>query len=211
MSERDAGGQLPEWAQSSDSSNKHLAEMLRFGSDNYERQTDWFLRHRDTGVRNLAAILTAEVGITTLHFATPRVPDWPTALILLLLAALAIPLSVSACRCCTRSFRASLESAMLVTKAAWAMGLTDRVSLAPQSHGLLPPPAPNDTTFYVPRYCRDARQDGVHTTDAFVDVHLSAAGSTYRWAKRTIRIFLLSAMGTGAGAAIMVLTTPVAQ
>lgn len=209
MTNPEMNGGYPGWAQRSDSSNEHLAEMLKFGSDNYARQTTWFLHHRDTGLRNLAAILAAEFAVASLRFANAGVPDWPTAVVLLLLALLAIPLSISAWCCCGRSFKASLESVMLITKTAWAMGLTDAVCIAEKSHGSQPPPAQKDPTFYVPRYCASAREH--HTTDAFVNAHLQAPGNTYHWAKLTILMFGGSAVVAGFAAAIMVLITPVAQ
>jgi hypothetical protein len=79
MEKPKTSGQCPDWVQISDSSNQHLAEMLRFGSDNYERQTNWFLHHRDTGFRNLAAVLTAEFTVTSLYFAKAGLPQMVTA------------------------------------------------------------------------------------------------------------------------------------
>jgi hypothetical protein len=195
----------PDWAQPSDSNNQYLPEMLKWGSDSYLRQTNWFLHHRDTGLRNLAAVLTGEFAVISLHAANAGVPDGPTVFILLFLGVLAVLLGFSASKSCGRSFRASLESVMLVTKTMWTMGLMDKVSLA--ENEFQGPPVPRDSTFYVPRFCCDARQPGIDTTGAFVDTHLNTWGTTYWWAKLTIWMFGVGAVVAGFAGAFMVLTT----
>ena len=34
----------------------------------------WFLKHRDTGLRNLPALAAPEFAITSFHFSTARIP-----------------------------------------------------------------------------------------------------------------------------------------
>jgi hypothetical protein len=66
----------PIWASVGSSENKHLPELLTLASTNYGRQTEWFLRHYNTGIRNLAAVLTAEsalVGLAVTHKELPAV------------------------------------------------------------------------------------------------------------------------------------------
>ncbi len=201
----------PDWAQPSDADNQYLPEMLKFGSDNYLRQTSWFLHHRDTGFRNLAAVLAAELAVVSLHFANVGVPDVPTAVILTSLGLFAVPLSISAYRSCGRAFRASLESVVLIAKAMWAMGLMDKVLLADTRRGPEPAPVPKDLTFYVPRFSRDSREKGIVTTDGFVEAHLQDWQNTCNLAKWTIWIFCVGAVVTGLVGAIMALIAPVAH
>jgi hypothetical protein len=193
----------PSWLRISKTENTHLSDMLSFGSANYGRHTEWFLRHRDTGLRNLAAVLAAEFTITSIYFANKGAPKVFVVPILLLLVLLAIILAEAACSSCHNAFRASLENALLVTKVAWAMGLANAVSVPEIPNENEHPPVPKDLTLYVPRYLSTAQKHA--TTEKFVDAHLRARNNTYFWAKVTIRIFCAGAVLVGLLAAIAII------
>jgi hypothetical protein len=195
----------PSWIRISKPGNTYLPDMLAFASANYGRHTDWFLRHCDTGLRNLAAVLTAEFGIASLYFANKGAPKVFVVPILLLLVLLAIILAEAACSSCHNAFRASLENVLLVTKVAWAMGLANAVSVQEIPNEKDLPPVRNDPMLYVTRYWETAKD---HTkTEEFVDAHLKARNNTYFWAKVTIRIFCAGAVLVGLFAAIAIIAS----
>ena len=119
----------PNWVCPAETNNPYLSDLLSFAAGNYRAQTDFFLRHRDIGIRNLALVVTGEFAVIGFHFANGKVPVFLTSLVLLFLAVSGYALAESAWRSCKRSFVACLECAVLVTKTIWAMGLTTRVPL----------------------------------------------------------------------------------
>ena len=43
--------------------NVDLKEVIRYAQAHYGRHTDWYLRHRDGGIKCLVVLLTAELAI----------------------------------------------------------------------------------------------------------------------------------------------------
>jgi hypothetical protein len=198
------GIEQPSWTRISKPENIYLPDILDFASANYGRHTDWFLRHRDTGIRNLAAVLTAEFAVTSIYFSDKGADKGFVVTILFLLVLLAIILAIAACCSCYRAFRASLENAVFVTKIAWAMGLANPVSIpeiSKENEKELPPVS-QDPTLYVPKYLRTAQK--YKSTDEFVKAHLNAI-NTYFWAKITIGVFCAGAVVLGLVAGYSVL------
>src|ERR1035441_7514610 len=137
----------PTWAEPASSPNSNLPNLLTIASMSFERHTNWYLRHCETGIRNLAAIIAAEaaiVGIYFTHLAQKGVPVGIVSALLLGVLALAVApfLCSLAIRSSTRAFLASMESTRLMTKCIWAMGLTAKVAV-------------NDAVADLPQYADD--------------------------------------------------------
>lgn len=176
-------------------SQNHLPCILEYAASHYGRHTEWFQRHRDTGIKSQVLILTAEFAVLGLHFSGTRA--FPAAIIclsLVMMAVFSIVLALASSRSCRHSFRASLEHALLVTKCAWAMGCADPVAVEnmPRSRA----PVPEDEMLYVKRYHEDACHQGVPTTEDFVRIRLDAPGTTYKMAVLTIIVFCIGAVST---------------
>jgi hypothetical protein len=184
----------PSWASMEDNHNKHLPDFLTFASNSYARQTDWFLRHYDTGVRNLAAVLTAESALVGL-FATQKVlPPMVIAGLLIFLACVGVVLTVLAIISCKQSYRAALESIFLTAKIAWAMGFIDKVKI---DVSLVSGPSPGwkDETLYPPRWSQDVLR--YSTSHKFVEAKLRNRNNTLFMAKLTLIVFGLGTCGLG--------------
>jgi hypothetical protein len=110
-------------------SNQHLSDLLSLASANYGRQMDWFLRHHDTGIKNLAAILAAESALVGLTVTQKGIPAAFVLALLAILASAAPTLAWLAVGACRRSFAAAMESVFMMTKAAWAMGIVSEVAV----------------------------------------------------------------------------------
>lgn len=146
------------WYQIGESENTHLPALLTVASDNYVQQTEWFLRHRDTGIRHLMAILAAESTITGLYFTTHKqIPLVIISIVLGCMMFLAVLFALYAIRSCERSYRASLEHCMLMAKITWALGLHANVVIKNDRCGKCP--APDDPFLYVPRFVNNATED----------------------------------------------------
>ena len=185
--------QLPCWAELGDAANPYLSDLLSLASANYARQTDWFLRHRDNGLKNLAAIIGAETAVTGLYFtAQDRIPHSVLTAFLTLLAIFAVLLSWAAWRSCTRSFTASVESAALMCKAVWAMGLFSKVAVPRAAANLGAGPLRKDRHFYVDRWVSDAEKR--ETTDGYRTENLGNWENTYFLERVTIFVFCLGAV-----------------
>jgi 4-amino-4-deoxy-L-arabinose transferase-like glycosyltransferase len=193
---------LPSWCSLAESSSAQLPDLLKFATANYGRHTDWFLKHRDIGMRNLAVVLTAEFAVASIHYTSEKIPEEITAALLAFLALTALLLALSAWRSCRNSYAASLETAVLVTKIVWAMGLTSKVEIAATQVDKSHCPVPKDPYLYVPRYLDDAEQH--LSTEDFVRHHLSGHRNTFFWAKVTIAIFCLGALVMGIATACAV-------
>lgn len=177
---------MPKWALETEESNSNLSHLLDFASENYGRHTDWFLKHKDTGIKTLAVILTAEITTISIYIAN-HLNNLITIFILIILSFLSFLLRNYAINSCRRSYRAALENALLITKTLWAMGLTKPIKVKSTDVDLNKCPVPEDETPYVPRYLNDAAKHKI--TQNFVDYHLSEPDTTCYDAIRTIRIF----------------------
>jgi hypothetical protein len=168
--------------------------MLEYATSQYGRHTEWFLRHKESGVTILATILTAESAVVGL-FVSNNIKAggaWP---VLMMLAVLSCVIAHLASQSCRRAFVAALEHAALTAKTMWAMGLVSEVRVD-QAVVQGDPPFPDDDSMFVPRYYSDARQQARPNTDKYVQFHISKAETTFQSARRT-----LAAMGL-AGALI---------
>ena len=194
---------FPKWARNGGNTTINLEKLIDYGSDNYGRHTDWFLRHRNTGLRNLAVLIAAEFTVASLYFSNTNSSKVLSVVILFVIAIAAPLLWLFAYRSCRSSFRASLESAILVTKVAWAMGIIDPISIKKEEWNKTRIPVPGDTSLYIWRYWNDAKDH--HTTNEFVNYHLKARGNTYYWAKMTIGIFCIASILFGIVAGICIL------
>jgi hypothetical protein len=147
-------------------SERDLKPLLDYAHAHYVSHADSFLRHKDSGIKTLAAVLTAEFGILGLAFsgfAFTRPILSALAIAGLLLLGLITPfLNKLAVQNCTRSYRAALEQAAMVTKIVWAMGLAEQIPISPHAVGDCP--FPMDDGLYVPRYLDDARRSDAATT-----------------------------------------------
>ena len=160
------------------------------------RHTDWFLHHKERGVKNLGALIAAELAIIAFYFthtAELQSINRIVGLVLLLAGLLGIPLVRLAITSATRSFQAAMECISLASKCLWAMGLTARLTLNPDSVDTKNIPAPEDLTPFVPRYTgQEASEDEettksptrCATTKEFVSQQLQARNTfgTARWA-----------------------------
>jgi len=188
------------WAVPDDRKTPDLLPLLGYARDHYRGHIDWFLRHKEAGIRTLGSILTAQVGVVGLFFAG-RFNRWVTLGALALTTLLAFPLTRLAVLSCTKAFRAALEHALLLTKILWAMGLTDAVSVQRTLLGSCP--AAEDRTLFPPRYLADARC--FETTDRFVEHNLRKRDTTLHATRQTLFIMGGAAvvMGLGAIAAVL--------
>ena len=134
----------------------------------------------------MSVALVANVTIGGLYFDN-KLPSALTVLTLGVLAVLSVALMFLATRSCKQAYSASLEHALLATKAAWAMGFAQAVDV-PESVSLVNGcPAREDKSLYVPLYLKDARE--ATTSEAFVHTHTKKkGGTTYFAAKWTLWI-----------------------
>lgn len=177
---------VPLWASVGPTENKHLHELLTLASTSYGRQTDWFLRHYDTGVRNLAAVLTAESALMGLSATHKDLPAMFTVGVLLLLVCIAVVLSVLAIISCRQSYKAALESVFLMAEVVWSMGLMRDVQVD-MSGVSGSGPGWQDPTLYPPRWYEDMLQYA--TSKEFVKHKLKNRDNTLFMAKLTIIVF----------------------
>jgi hypothetical protein len=198
------------WYQAGEPSTEEavaLGKLLDYASAGYSRHTDWFVRHRDIGLQQLAGLLAAE--LLLLRFFQDVQPRQLSGVALILLGLLSLLLGQSSAASCSRAFRASLEHAVLISKIVWALtnGATCKVALSPDSANT---PVPSDRTLFVPRYLRDAQQ--FPTTEEYVAYHMGLAGpsakqvrNTHFWARVALWSFALAAFSTGvvSGAVIL--------
>jgi hypothetical protein len=198
---------IPPWAQIAPglTTNANLPQLLDFAAASYGRHTDWFHRHREAGIRNLGAVLASEFAVATLYSSSSnRVDLRPFAVgAFLLLAAIIIPLAWSTLGSCRTSFKAALESVVLISKCIWALGLASGVRIAADQIDLSSCPFPSDELLYVKRYFSDAC---VHATEyEFVQHHLGRRNTTYFHTRVTLWVFCLGAVVFGVLGAIWVL------
>ena len=177
----------PGWAIPGDGIKSDLTPLLDYARNQYASHTDWYLRHKESGINTLGAVLTAEFALLGVYFSG-GLHRSVTLIALLSLAVLAVPLARLALLNCKKSFQASLEHALLVTKVVWAMGLAGKVYVPP--HTPNDRPARADEHIYVDRYLRDALR--ARTTSQFVTENLDKRDSTYH-ATRTILVLMASA------------------
>lgn len=160
-----------------------LHQVMRYAQANYARHTDWFLRHRDAGIKILVFLLSADFAITSLYFAG-KVAGVLAMVGLAVVGLLSVALTWLAVISCRQSYGAALEHALLVSKTAWAMGWCSPIAVERQSPEDSAVPAASDKSIYVPRYIEDATK--ASTTGEFVSRHTKKRFTTYFAAKWTL-------------------------
>ncbi len=165
------------WAQPStaDMSNE-VREMLSYARQNYACHTDWYLRHRDAGIKLLGVALIANFTIGSLYF-DHKLNPYLAVTALAVLAVLSIALASLAVRSCRQAYSAALEHALLVSKTGWAMGLAQSINISEAISQSGACPAREDKSLYVPRYIKDAVD--ATDTETFVRNQISKRGTTY--------------------------------
>jgi len=173
--------EYPKWCKGKGEVSQYLPNLLDFASKNYERHTNWFLKHRDTALTQLTALITAEIVIR--QFLDPGKNS--IQLIFILLSIFSFILAGSGHRSCNRCFRASLENALLINKIIWIMGLSNKVNVNFDPDDIINAPAADDETFFVERYVTDSYNS--KTTKEYLKKHLINKGkTTYFWGLVTI-------------------------
>jgi len=196
----------PVWAELTTSSNVNVSNLLSIASASFERHINWFLRHSDTGIRNLAAIIAAEtaiVGLYFTHFAQEGLPQALVCTLLLLVLALVVAplLCRLAIRSATRSYIASIESVRLMTKCAWVMGLISRVSVS-GAVADLPQEYRGDRFLYPERWTIGPLTG---SESEFVERCLSDPKNSFSLTRRTLILICVAAglIGCGSAAAVI--------
>jgi hypothetical protein len=191
---------MPAWAASGPQDNPYLPNLLSLASTNYAKQTDWFLHHRESGIRNLGAILFAESTLMSFYKSSSGLPMPVFVAVLVMLGSAAPAFTWLAVRSCRRSFGAAMENALMMAKVAWAMGAA-RIVIARQCGDRFP--AASDESLYVPRWLDDCHASP--TTQAFREDHLKSLNNTYGMTKIVLIMLGVGATGIGLLCAAFVL------
>jgi hypothetical protein len=144
------------WARAGKDDSPYLPALLQYATTQFGRHNDWFLGHRDFGIKVLTliitvqsatvgAVLSAKVNIETIE---------PVISVLAVAAVLIGEFSIYSCR---RSCIAALEHAALINKTVWAMNLF-HLSLN-EKMSITDIPFTNDDSFFVPRYISSIKGD----------------------------------------------------
>lgn len=193
-----------------------LRAVLTIASSHYGKHTEWYLKHRDTVLRQLAVLITAELAVQK-FVAEPAQADLPARILLLALAGLSLVLAHAGVRSCRQAFRAAMENAVVVNKIIWSMAPSGRLFL---DHETLDPemPARQDSSLYVPRFLSHAI--ATPSTEEFVKDNASLgsglsrlfnsalnrtqekAANTYFWT--AVTIWLLGVIGATIGVSCFV-------
>jgi hypothetical protein len=183
------------WAIKGDSSESNLQSTLSLAITNYSNHTNWFLQHKEMGIKYLIVIVTAELAFAKFFYTT----EFPFRLliifILFILAFVSIAFMFFALKNCYQSYQAALENVLLITKTLWAMGLTDPVSVDSKKVNFIKSPVWKDETPYVPRYLEDALKH--EKTKDFVKYNMDKKNTTYFWARLIIIFFGIIGFFTG--------------
>ncbi len=160
-----------------------LHHMLTYARQNYASHTDWYLRHRDTGLKMLGVVLVANFTIGSLFF-DHKLNAYLSLSALAILSFLSLILSNLSVKSCKQAYIAALENALLVTKTAWAMGFAQPIPIDKNISPNIPCPVREDEYLYVPRYIKDGIN--AKNTEAFVGLHSSKKGTTFFSTKWTL-------------------------
>lgn len=176
--------EMSNWARPSEADDTDsLSHMLSYARQNYASHTDWYLRHRDTGIKILGIVLGANLTIAGLYFDR-KLHFWLTVSALAILGILSLMLTRLAVRSCRQSYQAAMENALLVSKTAWAMGFGQSVPVESKFLKTGKCPVRADYSLYVPRYLKEAQE--AESTDEFVSHQIRKRGTTYHAAKWTL-------------------------
>jgi hypothetical protein len=179
---------LPQWYVLNGKSTENLPVLLGLASDSYGRHTEWYLRHRDTTLKQLAVLLTAELVAANFFYisSASRLLVLPTLIFLIILSPV---LAFAGAKSCHQAFQAAMENVLLINKIVWAMGLGGKVHIDSAYEEEIKIPVPKDRPFYVPRYLKDSSK--FDTTEQFTAFQLGELKNqhpknTYFWALVTI-------------------------
>lgn len=186
---------LPRWVRPSKKSNPYLRDNLKNHVDGYYSEAQLFLAHKNGGIKNLAGILAAEFAVVSLAYSNANAPKGFSVIALLFLAMTSVILAWSAVQSCRRSYAASLQNVVAVSKTLWAMGLMSAVKVNASVLDTDHCPVPNDSSLTSTWKLRDACNH--KTTDDYVAHHLNQKVNTYFGAWVTIWLFCVSAVVFG--------------
>ena len=149
------GTKEPAWAifadkvDSSGTSKDHLLALLASTESAFKNHTDWFLGHKERGIRRLGVLIASQITVTGFYFRDQELyPEWLVVAVLLSMALIAITLALSTLHSCTRSYLAAMEQGMLKNKVVWALGLSSQdFHFGPGTVTVYPRAAPNTTSF----------------------------------------------------------------
>lgn len=180
----------PDWARESIESSDHLDKMLVFASSNYAKQTDWFLHHRDTGIRHLGLVLAAQTSIAgACLYTPPLISKWLGIATILFLGFTGPFLAISAIKSAKRSYKAAIEYAVLATKSLWALGLMGIINVEQKCFESSITPAMKDPYFYVKRHVTNHCLPKGESTDQIVEGVLKDTGNTFYWTWQILVLF----------------------
>jgi len=200
-----------ERARSFTQDSENLRAVFTIASSLYGKHTEWFLKHRDTVLKQLAVLITAELAIYK-FVVVPAQSNFPVGMLQLSLAALSMVLAHAGVRSCKQAFQAAMENVVVVNKIIWSMAPSGKLFLdneIPDSAV----PAREDSSLYVPRFL--AHSIATSSTEEFVKDNLSLrkgllrtlnwvfrkthekAANTYFWT--AVLIWLLGAIGATIG------------
>jgi hypothetical protein len=195
----------PDWADLSNPPNANLPNLLSLASGSYERHIGWFLRHSDTGIRNLGAVIAAETAIVGLYFTHFSQKDTPQTIICVLsLLALALVVAPSLCSLATRSttqaYSAAMESVRLITKCVWAMGLTSSVAVNSAPPNI---PSKHGDRYLYPKRWTEGPLKGSELE--FIEHCLRNRKGTYFLTMRTLQLICAVGVLLGCGSAAAII------
>jgi len=187
------------WYKSSDDADTTTVDLhvlLEAATSSYYNHTNWFLKHRDTTLKQLSMLLTAELLIGK-FLTNSNIPMWLIAIIYLFLAFLSLLLAVAGAKSCQRSFLASLENIAYRNKLLWAINSSGKISIS-RSYNKERIPVRDDETVHIPRHLEELANFA--TTQDFIDYQLgintpiyNRPKNTYYWA--TVTIWSMGLMG----------------
>jgi hypothetical protein len=177
-----------------------LSDLLQYATGQYAHHTDWFLRHKDTGVQLLAAAIAADSAVVGLCLSD-KLPAAVGALVLLFIAMVGFAFARLAIRSCFQAYRAAIEHAALTTKVISLGGMAHMIGNYETTTGNKAEVFPNDPLF-VPRYLRDMKE--YPDTDSYVEDRLRKRGTTLHAAKRLLYLMSVAAVFGGLGGSLAV-------
>ncbi len=192
----------PIWASVGTVENKHLTDLMSVASANFGRHVDGFLRHRETGIKNLAAILAAESAVVGFALTNEKIRGVFIVTLLVILALAAVALTRLAVSQCRRAFLGELESLFLMAKVAWAMGVMFNVDVDQKVARGVRSPGSADKTLYAPRWAKDCL--AYATCEAYVDANFRNPENTFSTTRLTIVVVGVSASALGLIGAVLV-------
>ena len=158
----------------SSENNSTVKQLIEVASDNYRHHLDYFIKHRDTTVKQLAALMAGEL-LLIRYSGEIKIPELFLVVILCFLGALAFVFALSGANSCNRSFSHALRYVALLNKSLWALMPSGKITLPNNYNKLLKAPMQNDDTIQIPKHHLDSTTKGTETTEKFI------TNSTNHW------------------------------